>query len=262
MPVWRCPVRIAGAAQSMPSWPGPSPAGAAVGSGINGYRSPISALTCCETHLPQCSTSVARPAQEPSAAQPWAAGSAAPYCCGYTRVQSWIRWATGFRSSAYASQPSRSASNGIAPPPANISSTRGRGARPASMSSAVMVAWAGASPAPTRSAVSRTAWASRMWRRASAILSGAPGYLQRSATKLEAVPCPSACQRSLAPAHRRRLRGPPPAAAWPTRGAAWRCGPCGSISRAGLRRDGLDGDVVFDQALVVGRHGTCFWQLR
>ena len=29
-----------------------------------------------------------------------------------------------------------------------------------------------------------------------------------------------------------------------------------------LRRDGLDGDVVFDQALVGGRHGTCFYQLR
>ncbi len=71
-----------GAAQSMPSWPAPSPAGAAAGSGIGGYRSPISALTCCNTHLPQCSTSAARPAHVPSAAQPWAAGSAAPYCCG------------------------------------------------------------------------------------------------------------------------------------------------------------------------------------
>ena len=64
--------------------------------------------------------------------------------------------ATGFKSLAYASQPSRSASRGMAPPPANMSSTRGRGARPCSISSTV-------TGFPV-SLVSRSACASKMCR--------------------------------------------------------------------------------------------------
>ena len=54
-------------------------------------------------------------------------------------VQSSMMCATGFSSSAWASQPRRNASSGMAPPPANMSSTFGRGARPCSMSSTVTV---------------------------------------------------------------------------------------------------------------------------
>ena len=48
--------------------------------------------------------------------------------CGYSRVHLRMNQATGLMSMAVASHPSRIASSGIAPPPANGSSTLG--ARP------------------------------------------------------------------------------------------------------------------------------------
>ena len=48
-----------------------------------------------------------------------------PKRCGYSRTHFSIRWATGLRSTAVVSQPSRSASSGMAPPPAKQSRTLG-----------------------------------------------------------------------------------------------------------------------------------------
>ncbi len=108
-----------------------------------------------------------------------------PNCCGKVTVQSSMRYATGLRSRACVSQPSRAASIGMAPPPENISSTFGRCSFPASISSAVTVR-------PV-SLANRSTCASRMCLCASLMTVGLPGYLQSRSKNLAALALPRLC---------------------------------------------------------------------
>ena len=135
-----------------------------------------------------------------------------PNFWGKVTVQSPIIYATGLSSSACDVHPSLAASIGMAPPPANISNTFGRGAFAASMSASVTFCLSlgqlnsftqtGQLPSLTASAssdVSREACAARICFCAFFMTFGLPGYLHNSVTNFAAFARPRDCFLSSGP---------------------------------------------------------------